>query len=185
MATGLQNYPNTSAADSDYPNKNIKDDTGADDGTPVNKIVYADMHQFLAKMLRLAVITANGNPDNEYNGLQYMQAAYKIFRTHGDLINFDRSISLVVSNAFSPIIILSPGAPNSGDIVMEDSTDDTAINGGTVTFVNDSSFAVDIFPDSSSDTINYLTSAYILPSLARVTMALDKPNGNWVVYNES
>ena len=74
MAIGIQNYDDISPADSEYPDGNIKDDTGADDGTPVEKTTYADMHQTLAKLLRLADITPSGNPENEYSGFQYIEA---------------------------------------------------------------------------------------------------------------
>lgn len=74
MSTGIQNYPNIEAPDSDYPNGNIKDKDISLPGTPVNKLVYADIHQTFAKLLREANITANGLPDNEYNGFQYLDA---------------------------------------------------------------------------------------------------------------
>nr|WP_299067191.1 hypothetical protein [uncultured Allomuricauda sp.] len=57
-----------------YPNGRIKDNTGADDGTPVNEFVYGDFHELMAKLMRLAGITYNGQPDNEINGYQLLEA---------------------------------------------------------------------------------------------------------------
>jgi len=78
MATGIQNYPNIAAVDAAHPNGNIKDRAGATNGTPVNKLVYADVHQFFAKLLRIAGIAANNTPDNETNGFQYIEALKKV-----------------------------------------------------------------------------------------------------------
>lgn len=79
MAIELKDKPNTQPAtgagsDPNYPYGNIKDDTGSNDGTPVDKTVYADFHQFFARMLALGGITANGLPDNLADGFQYMEA---------------------------------------------------------------------------------------------------------------
>lgn len=74
MARGIQNYPNIKAPDVDYPNGDIRDKTPVLPGTPVDKTVYSDMHQFFAKLLRLAQINANGLPENEYSGFQYIEA---------------------------------------------------------------------------------------------------------------
>lgn len=58
-----------------YPNARIKDNTGVGDGTPVNRQVYSDLHEFFAKLMRLAAISYNGLPDSEGNGYQLVQAA--------------------------------------------------------------------------------------------------------------
>lgn len=78
MAIGIENQSNIIAAGTaGYPNGDIKDRTGSTPGTPVNRKVYADIHQFFAKLLRLAGITANNTPDNETNGFQYITALEK------------------------------------------------------------------------------------------------------------
>lgn len=58
----------------DYPNGRIKNNTGAGDGTPVNEFVYGDIHETLAKLMRLYDISYNGLPDNETNGYQLVSA---------------------------------------------------------------------------------------------------------------
>ncbi len=74
MAYAITDKPNTTAPDADYPFGNIKDKTISVHGTPVNKIVYADFHQFFAKMMDYAGVTPNGLPDNEYSGWQLMES---------------------------------------------------------------------------------------------------------------
>jgi len=74
MAYAITDKPNTEAPSADYPFGNIKDKNGSIAGTPVNKLVYADFHQFFAKLMDLAGITANGLPDNDYSGFQLVEA---------------------------------------------------------------------------------------------------------------
>ena len=50
MAIKLEDKPNTVAPNADYPYGNIQDNTGSNNGTPVNTLVYSDLHQFFAKM---------------------------------------------------------------------------------------------------------------------------------------
>jgi hypothetical protein len=78
MAIKLQDKPNVEAPNATYPFGNIKDDTGSDDGTPLNQLVHADFHQFFAGLLEIGenwgMMTINGLPDNDVNGYQYQQA---------------------------------------------------------------------------------------------------------------
>lgn len=77
MAYAITDKPNTEAVSADYPYGNIKDTVGATPGTPVNKLVYADFHQFFAKMMDWAEVTANGLADNDYSGFQLFEAFMK------------------------------------------------------------------------------------------------------------
>ena len=83
MAIALSAKPNTQTPNAAYPYGNILDDTGANDGTPVNALVYADFHQFFAKLLDNAGITANGLPDNFTNGFEYFDALLGVETTLG------------------------------------------------------------------------------------------------------
>ncbi len=74
MAIGLQNQANITAPDSIYPNGQIRDKTPSLPGTAVNRKVYNDIHQFFAKLLRIAVIVPSNLPENEYSGFQYITA---------------------------------------------------------------------------------------------------------------
>ncbi len=76
MAIELENKPNVEAPSATYPYGDIKDDTGLNDGTPVNKLVHADFHQFFAALLDIGGVVGgivpNGLPENADNGFQYI-----------------------------------------------------------------------------------------------------------------
>lgn len=80
MALRITDKPNTSPPDSDYIYGNIKDDDGTDNGTPVNVEVYADFHQFFARLLDQGNITPNGLPDNNYSGFQLYDALISVIK---------------------------------------------------------------------------------------------------------
>jgi hypothetical protein len=77
MAIGLQNTENVDPVSSTYPFGKVRDDDGTGNGTPANTRTLGDFHQFFAKMMADAGITANGQPDNAYAGFQYIQALQK------------------------------------------------------------------------------------------------------------
>jgi hypothetical protein len=130
MAYSLKNKPNVDAPTLTYPYGNIKDDDGTGNGTPLNKLVHADFHQFFARLLALAGISANELPDNAYNGFEYIDAleefvADRTWLTAGSFTNswstltqfgyrktkYDSSVELRGS-------VQRASAPNSGDGVF-------------------------------------------------------------------
>lgn len=60
--------------DTSYPDGDIKDDDGSDNGTIIDRKSNADIQQFFMKIMRVANITPNGFPDNEYTGFQLFEA---------------------------------------------------------------------------------------------------------------
>lgn len=80
MAIKLESKPNVDAPTSDYPFGDMRDDDGTGNGTPINREVYDDFHQFFAKMLAVAVsvnapfFSINDLPDNNLNGFQLFEA---------------------------------------------------------------------------------------------------------------
>lgn len=75
MAVGIENYPNVDSSDLvRYPNGIVRDGAPGVPPTPVNKFTNGDIHMFFDKLIRLAGLTANGNPDNEANGYQLIEA---------------------------------------------------------------------------------------------------------------
>lgn len=74
MAIKLTDKPNTEGVSANYPYGNIKDNDGSLNGTPVNKLVYADLHQFFERLMALAGVTHNGLPENNTNGFQLIGA---------------------------------------------------------------------------------------------------------------
>lgn len=75
----LIDKPNTEAPSADFPFGNIKDKVGSNPGTPVNKLVYADMHQFFEKLMFESGVTPNGLPESDYAGFQLMTALVRMF----------------------------------------------------------------------------------------------------------
>ena len=84
MAIKLEDKPQVNSPNPEYPYGEIRDDSssGADDGTPVNKLVYGDMHQFFASLMANSIAIGgadyNDQPENAYDGFQYYQAMVNI-----------------------------------------------------------------------------------------------------------
>lgn len=75
MATNKKLAPNIDNSDLvNYPDGRIRDNSGAGDGTPVNRLIYSDLHEFFAKIMRTAEIAYNGLPENTVNGYQLVDA---------------------------------------------------------------------------------------------------------------
>lgn len=102
MAIKLLDKPNTEGISYDYPYGNIKDNPGDNSGTPVNKLVYADFHQFFSKIMADAGISYNGHPDNATDGFQYFLALQKVIE---NICGFYTDISAsVTTNAALGVI---------------------------------------------------------------------------------
>jgi len=95
----LINKPNVHGSDSEYPYGDIRDRDGAIIGTPVDREVYADMHQFFEKMMDESGIVANNNPDNEYHGWQLWEALVKAIQTQQEFSRFHVKLTQTSTNA--------------------------------------------------------------------------------------
>ena len=81
MAIGIENYVNIDTSEpAKYPNGAIKDNDGSNNGTPVDRNTYNDLHQVFDKLLRDAGITANGLPESEVDSYQYLFALISFVR---------------------------------------------------------------------------------------------------------
>lgn len=74
MAVKLEDKTNVVAPDAAFPFGDLKDNSGSNDGVPVNRAVLSDYLQFFAKMLDASGVVANGLLDNETNDFQYFEA---------------------------------------------------------------------------------------------------------------
>ena len=70
----LVNKPDIEAPSIDYPFGSIQDDSAGIDGTPLNRLVHSDQHQFFEKLIEDGEVTANNLPDNSLNGYQLNEA---------------------------------------------------------------------------------------------------------------
>jgi len=75
----LENKTNVAAPDAEFPYGDVKDNTGSNNGTPVNRDLVGDLFQLLEKMFDYSGLTANGLPDNETNGFQLFEAFRLVF----------------------------------------------------------------------------------------------------------
>lgn len=83
MGRELKLKTSVDTPNSEFPYGRIRDDDGTlTYGTPVNELVYGDMHQFFARMFEMAkavdsTFDYNDEPDNAYDGFQYFEAFQK------------------------------------------------------------------------------------------------------------
>ncbi len=165
MAIPLKDKENVLPPSPGYPFGDILDDTGANDGTPVNRSVYADFHQFFAKLAFESGIVLNGVPDNESNGFQYFEALsefknkHEIARngtfglTQTSTISFDDTLASrnrVTSNKDS-IYVMSVPSPDV--IIQKINKNDIDSVVGTISKVSNPEYngeARDVFFDKKS-----------------------------------
>lgn len=113
MAVGTINKPNTVAPNITDPFGKIRDDSGANDGTPVNALVYHDLHAFFDSLMEAAgPIVYNGLPDNATNGFQLRQALFAAIRLNVLASTTQRGTIEIATNAE-----LEAGAANNLAVV--------------------------------------------------------------------
>ena len=83
MGRLLTNKTNVDNTDADYPNGRIKDDTGSNNGTPVDEDVYGDLHQTEEKGIEEARtweadVQMDRNADSRLNDWQFFQGRRKV-----------------------------------------------------------------------------------------------------------
>lgn len=80
MAIKLEDKTNVIAPDATFPFGDLKDNSGANDGVPLNRAVISDYWQFFAKMMDASGIAFNDLLDDDVNGFQYFLAFIKNIR---------------------------------------------------------------------------------------------------------
>ncbi|MBL4809317.1 MAG: hypothetical protein JKY43_04575 [Phycisphaerales bacterium] len=70
----LSTKPNVQAPDATWPFGKSTDNTGSNNGLPLNSDTLEDYHQFFAKLFDESGLTANGLLDNATNGFQLWDA---------------------------------------------------------------------------------------------------------------
>lgn len=110
MATNKADLQNIDKSDLlNYPNGRIKDDDGSGNGTPVNRTVYGDIHEFFARVMNLSGTAYNGLPDNITNGYQLVEAFSFLANKNnfiytltsvGGILNIDLKLSKLKTDEF-------------------------------------------------------------------------------------
>lgn len=131
MAIGIENYPNLDTTDpANFPHGAIKDNPGDDTGTPVNRLTTNDIHQFFAKMLANAGISANNLAEDETNGYQYIQALMAITNAewaeqvlasiNGGTVTFDKNrfYNVTAATIASNVLILDQTSGYNGNEIF-------------------------------------------------------------------
>lgn len=121
----LEDKQNVEAPSATYPYGNIKDNTGSNNGTPLNAMVHADFHQFFANMFAIAEgqgwVTSNGLLENDDNGFQYQQALNIVSRLANKTLMSVLAESIIGNNLAVPVSTSIPyalmGALNSGSAI--------------------------------------------------------------------
>lgn len=78
----LTNLVNTDPVSPQFPYGDIKDNTGTNNGTPMNRAMFSDVLQFLQKLADEAGVTPNDVVDNEYDGFQVYEAFRKLTKPY-------------------------------------------------------------------------------------------------------
>lgn len=177
MAVGIQNFNGTvTTPNSDYPSGNIKDDTGSLNGTDIDVKSNGDIHQTLAKLLRLSSITPSGLPDNEYSGFQYVEAMIGLFGDGRNKVFITGAISStsVFSSTNDDVIVAKDAA--AGQIVSMNICGAPLI--GKIKIRN-YSFSPVSAVSATGETINGAASPFSVPSRSVIDFTLS--GSNWVV----
>lgn len=177
MAIGIENYTNVTAGDSDYPNGRSKDNTGSLNGTPVNVTTLSDYQQYFAKLLRIANITANGLPDNEYSGLQYYEALLAIAGNKREIVcvNGPAASNVVEGNFNTEVTVLRDADP--GQVVSLSPSTLPYI--GKIKIANYSFASVSV-QVTGIETINGGAAPFTLPSRSVIEFQYDNVS-NWSI----
>lgn len=78
----LQDKINVIPPTVDFPFGDLKNNSGINDGTPVNRELLTDAMQFFEKMFSESGIIANGLPDSEADGFQLYEAFRKLTKPY-------------------------------------------------------------------------------------------------------
>lgn len=156
MAIELTSKTNTEAASAEYPYGQFKDNTGSNNGTPLNKAVLEDYLQFFHKMMSEAGITYTGVPDNEYDGWQFFEAFENLTKVmlHNDIAATSPVTGNVYTSVRNYVLPLSK-LKIEGDSVEIEGFLTSVIESGTTRFFKVVLGGVDILGGSTSvDTDN-------------------------------
>lgn len=175
MAISIQGMPNTTIPDSVYPDGQIKDDTGSDDGTPATVLTVGDMFQYFAKTMRDGGITPNNLPDNEYSGNQFFEAFNLLSKRYRSVQEFTTNIFLNKTHLNSLLLYLGDGSGNK-TLQLPDVTETKT--GDFIEIINDNS----LFQDSV--TIN-VVSGVLLPNNTTAIVLLPGETIKLIYYHPS
>lgn len=90
-----------------YPNGQVKDDDGTNNGFPLIQVTVSDIFETFDKLIRMAAITFNDEFDNEGNGYQFVDAIIALagkndyilpITTSGDILQIPTATNILQLN---------------------------------------------------------------------------------------
>lgn len=190
MAVGIENYTNIDTSDpTNYPNGQLKNNSGVGDGTPFDKTVYNDIHQVLDKLLRLASVVASGDPESEGDGYQYISAMAAIFRQFGSLTLHPTSGGSyqIPSAKTNPLVVIPSGHAASSSVLLPDmnsNADEFNFSVVTVTNKSANSQSVAAF-DSSYSVEGAAGGSKSVAAGATVVLVWQSTASNWICIHNA
>jgi hypothetical protein len=107
MASNKKSAPNIDNSDpTNFPYGRIRDNSGSGDGTPVNRLLYGDLHEFFGRIMGLADINYNELPDCVDNGYQLVDAAAALAGKN-DLVFALNTVNMVISGVATDVITIA------------------------------------------------------------------------------
>lgn len=102
----LSTKTNVETPDSTYPYSRVKNNTGSNNGTPVNEALLGDYIQFFERLMNQAGITPNNLPDNAYSGFQIFEALQKYI----NIYPYKSYVANITQSGTSnPTVVVMPG----------------------------------------------------------------------------
>jgi len=98
MAIELANKQNVEAPSVTYEFGSIKDNPGDQTGTPFDRAVYSDFHQWASKMFANSGLTYNNLPDNTTNGYQFYEAMRENIAKYKSITIYGGNTTLTQAN---------------------------------------------------------------------------------------
>lgn len=180
MGRSIQDYDGQKRApDADYLRGDLKDDTGALDGTVANSKSNSDIHQFFMKFMNLSAIIPNGLPDNEYNGYQYVDSLIYLLGNNRKVVTFSTNAASHIAEAdYSTAVVIQQNAV-IGHIISMDVP--TGSYNAPISIYNHSPNPIDIYDLASSNNIDGAPGPYTLPALTAIDFEYDLGTTNWVI----
>lgn len=174
MRLPIQWGTNIVAPDSDYPSGRTKD---IPNGTAMNEKTMGDIQQFFFKLFRLSGLAANGLPDNEYNGNQYMQAFNRAVDFNSIFTLTGLASGYIVDTSLNQLVSVDPLAANGWTVSLDMSIDKREFPKCRV--CNNSPYTIGL-TDANGYNINGSASPQLQISGERVEYFFDRVNLNWV-----
>lgn len=120
MAIKLENKTNVTAPGGNFPYGDIKDDSGGNNGTPVNRSVYGDFHQFFARIMDVGGIVYNNAVENSANGFQYVTALIAIIVAQATaLVSAEAALRTSADNTLQSNITSEAGTRAAADTTLQ------------------------------------------------------------------